>query len=83
MPKIPRDISDKELTRLLSRYRYEILRETSSHLRLISNFMGYAHNITIPDHHFLKVGTLNNILKDIAEYLKIPKEQLIEELFKK
>ena len=83
MPKIPRDISGRELARLLGKYRYRIVRETGSHLRLTSDFMGYSHHITIPDHCPLKVGTLNNILKDIAEYLKIPKEQLIEELFGK
>ncbi|MDI9607143.1 MAG: type II toxin-antitoxin system HicA family toxin [Atribacterota bacterium] len=83
MPKIPRDISGRELTKLLNKYRYRVVRETASHLRLTSDFMGYSHHITIPDHCPLKVGTLNNILKDIAEYLKIPKEQLIEELFGK
>ncbi len=83
MPKIPRDISGRELTKLLNKYRYRVVRETASHLRLTSDFMGYSHHITIPDHCALKVGTLNNILKDIAEYLKIPKEQLIEELFGK
>ena len=83
MPKIPRDISGRELTKLLNKYRYKVVRETASRLRLTSDFMGYPHHITIPDHCPLKVGTLNNILKDIAEYLKIPKEQLIEELFGK
>jgi hypothetical protein len=42
--------------------------------------MGYEHRITIPDHSYLKIGTLNN---NIAEYLKIPKERLINELFSK
>ncbi|HON72443.1 MAG TPA: type II toxin-antitoxin system HicA family toxin [bacterium] len=83
MPRIPKNISGKEFAKLLVKYRYKILRETGSHLRLTSDFMGYSHNITIPDHSNLKVGTLNNILKDIAEYLNIPKEKLIEALFKK
>ncbi|MCX7796175.1 MAG: type II toxin-antitoxin system HicA family toxin [bacterium] len=83
MPKIPRDISGRELARVLSKYGYTISRETGSHLRLTSNFMGHTHNITIPDHHTIKIGTLNNILKDIAEYLRISKEQLIDKLFGK
>lgn len=83
MPKIPRDISGKELARALSKYGYTSTRETGSHLRLTSEFMGYKHNITIPDHYTIKIGTLNNILKDVAEYLKISKEQLIDELFRK
>ena len=37
--------------------------------------------ITIPKHKPLKVGTLNNILSDIAEYLESDKQILISELF--
>jgi predicted RNA binding protein YcfA (HicA-like mRNA interferase family) len=83
MPKIPRDISGRELVRLLKKYGYKIVRETGSHIRLTSNFKCTEHKITIPDHQPIKIGTLNNILKEIADYLKITKEKLIEELFKK
>ncbi len=43
--------------------------------------MGKEHKITIPDHQSLKIGTLNNILNDLSEYLKMDKQQLIEKLF--
>jgi len=43
MPKIPRDISGKELARALSKYGYTSTRETGSHLRLTSEFMRYKH----------------------------------------
>ena len=39
--------------------------------------------ITVPDHHSIKIGTLNNILNDLANYLEIDKKKLLEELFKK
>ena len=81
MGKIPRGISGRELAHLLSKYGYSIVRQTSSHIRLASRFKDTEHNITIPDHQPLKIGTLNNILKDISEYLKIPKEELIKNLF--
>jgi predicted RNA binding protein YcfA (HicA-like mRNA interferase family) len=81
MSKVPRNISGIELAKLLVKYGYEIQREKGSHLRLNSNYMGYSHKITIPDHEFLKIGTLNNILNNIADYLKVTKEQLIKELF--
>jgi hypothetical protein len=45
--------------------------------------MGHEHSITIPAHSPINVGTLNNILKDIAAYLKITKEDLVENLFYK
>ena len=83
MPKIQEIFRVGSSQNYLINNRYKVVREIASHLRLTSDFMGYSHHITIPDHCPLKVGTLNNILKDIAEYLKIPKEQLIEELFGK
>uniref|UniRef100_A0A7C6EDI9 Type II toxin-antitoxin system HicA family toxin n=1 Tax=candidate division WOR-3 bacterium TaxID=2052148 RepID=A0A7C6EDI9_UNCW3 len=78
--KLPRDIGGEELAKLLSRYGYQITRQTGSHIRLTSTIKG-EHHITIPRHKPIKVGTLNNILSDIAGYLKKEKKRLIEELF--
>jgi len=39
--------------------------------------MGLSHSITIPDHDPVKIGTLNKIFKDIADYLKIDKDQVV------
>ena len=83
MSKIPRDISGRELAKLLKKYGYEINRETGSHIRLVSKFRYEEHKITVPDHHPIKIGTLNNILNDLADCLKIDKKELIKELFKK
>jgi predicted RNA binding protein YcfA (HicA-like mRNA interferase family) len=66
---------------LLSRYGYEIVRETGSHIRLVSKYGRNEHRITIPDHQPIKVGTLNAILFDIAEYLQITKQDLVDKLF--
>lgn len=81
MPRMPRDVSHKKLCSLLGKYDYSITRQTGSHIQLKSNFMEYEHSITIPAHNPIKLGTLNNILKDIATYLKISKEELVENLF--
>ena len=83
MPKIPRDISGRELAQLLDKYEYEIKRETGSHMRLVSEIRDKDHKITIPDHSPIKIGTLNNILNDLADYLKIDKKVLLDELFGK
>lgn len=79
--KIPRDISSTELARLLKKYEYIVTHQAGSHIRLTSNIKGSKHNITIPDHKDLKVGTLNSILNDIARYLEIEKENFIQDLF--
>lgn len=81
--KLPRDIGGSELARLLKRYKYKISRQEGSHIRLTSVFKGHEHHITIPKHKPLKVGTLNNILNDVAIYLETDRKNLIIELFEK
>jgi predicted RNA binding protein YcfA (HicA-like mRNA interferase family) len=81
MPKLPRDISGIKLASLLKKYGYRITRQTGSHIRLTSRYTKEEHNITIPAHNPIKIGTLNNILKEVAEYLGITKEELIKNLF--
>ncbi|MDD5066281.1 MAG: type II toxin-antitoxin system HicA family toxin [bacterium] len=81
MPKLPRDLSGQELIKLLKKYNYTVTRQAGSHIRLTSNHMGFKHDITIPDHPYLKIGTLNSILQDLAACLKTDKDSLIKELF--
>jgi predicted RNA binding protein YcfA (HicA-like mRNA interferase family) len=80
--KIPRDVSGEKLAKLLKKYGCQISRQTGSHVRLTTNIKGEYH-ITIPRHKSLKVGTLNSILKDIANYLEMDKQSLVEDLFGK
>ena len=79
--KLPRDISGDELVRLLAKFGYQTVRQTGSHIRLVSSIKGTTHPVTIPRHKSLRIGTLNNILKDVSTYLETDKEQLIEDLF--
>jgi predicted RNA binding protein YcfA (HicA-like mRNA interferase family) len=81
--RLPRDLGGDELASLLSKYGYDVTRQTGSHLRLTSTLAGTEHHITIPRHKPLKVGTLSGILKDVAVYLDMDKQELIEELFKR
>ncbi len=81
MPKMPRDVSGRELSKLLGRYGYAVVRETGSHIRLVSTYCQTEHRITVPDHQPIKIGTLNSILFDIAEYLRMSKQDLVKELF--
>jgi predicted RNA binding protein YcfA (HicA-like mRNA interferase family) len=79
--KLPRDLSGEELIRSLRRFGYQITRQTGSHIRLTSNRKGNEHHVTIPVHKQLRVGTLAEILGDIANYLNVTKEELIKQLF--
>jgi predicted RNA binding protein YcfA (HicA-like mRNA interferase family) len=80
---LPRDLSGRELIRLLKRYHYKPTQQVGSHIRLQSNFRGQAHLITIPDHDSLRIGTLNSILSDVADYLSMDRAKLAQELFEK
>jgi predicted RNA binding protein YcfA (HicA-like mRNA interferase family) len=79
--KLPRDLSGAELARALSRYGYQITRQSGSHLRLTSSYKGTQHHVTIPAHTPLKIGTLSQILADVAGYLEFTRDQLAKELF--
>jgi predicted RNA binding protein YcfA (HicA-like mRNA interferase family) len=81
--KLPRNIIGEELAKLLIGYRYKISHQTGSHVRLISTLKGTEHHITIPRHKPLKVGTLNSILNDVANYLEIDRSVLASELLEK
>ena len=79
--KLPRDIGGEELARILAKYGYRVTRQTGSHMRLTSTFKGNEQHLTIPRHQPLKVGTLSNILNDVAAYLEMERQKLTEELF--
>ena len=80
-PKLPRDISGKQLAKALSKFGDEITRQTGSHLRLTTTVRG-EHHVTVPDHDHLKVGTLSGILGDVAQHLESTKTKIIDQLFR-
>jgi hypothetical protein len=50
-------------------------------LPITANFKGTERHVTVPADKHIKVGTLAEILGDIASYLDLTREQLIQELF--
>lgn len=78
--KLPRDLDAPDLVRALARLGYQPTHQTGSHIRLVSIQAG-GHSITVPNHRPLKVGTLNAILRDLAEHQKLSRQVLISTLF--
>lgn len=76
-PKVPRNVSGQQLIKIFAKYGYEVTRQKGSHIRLSNKG---EHHITVPNHDPLKLGTLNSILSDVAEHLKINKEDLLKGL---
>jgi len=79
-PKAPRNVSGKTLIKVLSKYGYEVIRQSGSHIRMSTDTKDGAHNITIPNHDAIKLGTLMSILSDVSSHLKIDKEDIIKKL---
>jgi len=79
--KLPRDVDGRKLASLLSRYGYEVTRQTGSHIRMTSLTKGNEHHVTVPAHKTLKVGTLGGILTEVADYLKVDRAELVRDLF--
>lgn len=80
--RLPRDMGGEELAVLLRRYGHEVTRQTGSQMRLTTS-QGGEHHITAPRHRPLRVGTLSAILGDVAEYLGVPRQALVETLFRR
>jgi len=80
MKKIPRDIAGYELIKIIEKFGYQITRQTGIHIRLTTTENG-IHHITVPNHNPLKIGTLSNILSDIADHFQLSKKELLEKLF--
>jgi predicted RNA binding protein YcfA (HicA-like mRNA interferase family) len=78
--KLPRDVSGLELVKSLACLGYEVSRQTGSHIRLTTQRNG-EHNITVPAHDPIKVGTLNAILRDIASHHGLNRDELVMLLF--
>lgn len=80
--KLPRDISGMELVALLHRqYDYALVRQTGSHLRLVSYYRGYQGYVSVPNHSSVNIRTLSRILNDVATYLDVDREEVAERLF--
>ena len=77
--RLPRDWGGEKLATLLGRYGYEVTRQTGSHMRLTTQ-QGGEHHVTIPRHSPLRIGTLNAILKDVAQHLGLERDELLAEL---
>ncbi len=78
--KLPRDLSGAGLVKALEKLGYEVTRQTGSHIRLTTTENG-EHHLTVPAHDPIKIGTLNAILKDVANHFELDREALLEQLF--
>ena len=75
--KLPRNISGRELVKALIRHwGYRQVNQVGSHIILQTEEPGH-HRISVPDHSPLRIGTLNGILRAVAEAKGVAREDLI------
>ncbi len=79
-PRLPRDVTGAELAKLLEAFGYAVTRQKGSHLRLTTQRRG-EHHVTVPNHDPLRTGTLNGIMKDVAEHVGIARDMVVKQLF--
>lgn len=76
--KLPRDLSGADLVKILcKRWNYKKIHQTGSHMVLETEHP-FHQRIAVPDHAFLRIGTLHSILRAVAEHKGIAKESIIE-----
>ena len=78
--RLPRDLSSRDLVQALARFDYAVSRQTGSHIRLTTLLSG-EHHLTIPAHDPLKLGTLNAVLRDVADHHGMTRAELLRQLF--
>ena len=80
--KLPRDVSGAQLVKALALLGYRSTRQSGSHIRLTCE-QPKQHQITIPNHDSLRIGTLAAILADVARHHGFSRDALVQKLFGK
>jgi predicted RNA binding protein YcfA (HicA-like mRNA interferase family) len=78
--RLPRDVSGRELAKALCRdWEYLEVYQTGSHIILQTETPG-CQRIPIPAHKALKVGTLNQILRQVANHKGVSRESILQSI---
>ena len=77
--KTPRDLSGAALISSLQVFGYSRVRQTGSHVQLVTTQNG-EHHLSIPLHSPIKVGTLSQIIGLVAEHFQISKKEALDKL---
>jgi predicted RNA binding protein YcfA (HicA-like mRNA interferase family) len=78
--KLPRDVSGRSLVAALVRdWSYREVNRVGSHI-ILQTDEPVHHRLSVPDHHQLRIGTLNGILRAVAQAKGVSREQIIRSL---
>jgi predicted RNA binding protein YcfA (HicA-like mRNA interferase family) len=78
--KLPRDLDGRRLAQALIRdWGYREVNRVGSHIILQTDAPEH-HRLSIPDHDPLRIGTLNAILRSVAEAKNIARDEILASL---
>lgn len=78
--KLPRNVSGERLAQALCRaFDYARVHQSGSHI-ILQTESPSRHRIAVPAHAALRLGTLNAILRAVAEVQKLSKSDLVAAL---
>lgn len=78
--KLPRDLSGSALAQALCKHwGYVVLHQTGSHIILTTDQPSHQR-IAIPAHRALRIGTLNSILRTVANHKGVGRDAILEHL---
>lgn len=78
--KIPRDLSGQDLAAALCRHwGYEKVNQVGSHI-VLQTAEPSPHRIAVPAHKAVRVGTLNGILRSVANHKGVDRQAILDSL---
>ena len=78
--KLPRDIAGRELVRVLVRdWGYRQVNQVGSHI-ILQTEDPVHHRLSVPDHDPLRIGTLNAILRSVAQAKRVSRDDVISSI---
>ena len=76
--KLPRDLSGTQLVKMLCKnFGYRRVHQVGSHIVLETDAPVH-HRLSVPEHDYLRVGTLSAILLAVARAKGIPKSEILK-----
>jgi predicted RNA binding protein YcfA (HicA-like mRNA interferase family) len=78
--KLPRDLKGSDLVKALCRaWDYRVVHQEGSHV-IIQTETPSHQRISIPDHNPIRLGTLNSILRLVAQHKGVEREDILRSL---
>ena len=78
--KLPRDASGRDVVKALCRdWDYREVHQVGSHI-ILQTDSPTPHRLSVPDHHPVRLGTLNAIVRAVAVHKHVERQRVLATL---